>query len=506
MLDKTTTKIKSFLIFSFLFAVHGVLFSQYQKYEMRAVWVATVGNIDWPSKPGLSSERQKQEMENILERMKDYKLNTIIFQIRPAADAFYKSSLEPWSQWLSGKQGQPSDPYYDPLEFLIEQCRKRGIDVHVWLNPYRAKTDTINQVDSTHITNLHPEWFLTYGKTVYFDPGLPRTREYFTSVVSDIVRRYDIDAIHMDDYFYPYRIAGKEFPDERSFNDFHGDFPPDKKDDWRRDNVNQIIRQMHDSIRAIKPWVQFGISPFGVWRNMDKDPEGSATRAGQTNYDDLYADILLWQKNGWIDYIVPQVYWHIGFKVADYAVLADWWSRNTYGCRLYIGQAPYRIDRKSSTREWRNSNEIIRQVRLNRTYPEVSGSAFFSARVLSENPLRLEQRLTRKLYKYPALVPSNNRIEPIMPEPPVNAFISRNGNDVSFSWEKGSNTKEFVIYRFRKGSEANLSSQHCIYRVTSDTTFSIKADREEDSKYRFYITSVSYTNAESHPQLFIQGN
>jgi len=294
---RISLSIRTALVSGFLFLALPLFSQYYPKYEMRAVWIATVSNIDWPSSSRLSVDEQKREIVALLDMVKDYNLNTVVLQIRPSADAFYPSKFEPWSQWLNGEQGKAPDPFYDPLEFTIGACRERGIDIHVWLNPYRAVTDTANITSAGHITIIHPEWFLTYGKTVYFDPGLPQTRDYVSSVVSDIVRRYDIDAVHMDDYFYPYRIANLSFPDDSSFATYPMGYSPDKREDWRRDNVNMIIRQLSDSIKKIKPWVEFGISPFGVWRNNDKDSLGSATKAGQTNYDDLYADVILWQKN-----------------------------------------------------------------------------------------------------------------------------------------------------------------------------------------------------------------
>ena len=291
---------------------------------MRAVWIATIANIDWPSSATLSSGQQQKEFIELLDLCKIYNMNTVVFQIRPASDAFYASAFEPWSQWLTGKQGNRPDPYYDPLRFATTECHKRGIDLHVWINPYRAVSDVnVNRTSPQHISNIHPEWFITYGKTKLFDPGLPQTREYVTKVVCDIVRRYDIDAIHMDDYFYPYRISGVEFPDDQSFIDYPRGFKASEREEWRRHNVDLIIQQLHDSIKAIKPWVEFGISPFGIWRNASKDPAGSNTKAGQTNYDDLYADILKWEKNQWIDYVTPQVYWEIGKETADYKIIAD---------------------------------------------------------------------------------------------------------------------------------------------------------------------------------------
>jgi uncharacterized lipoprotein YddW (UPF0748 family) len=482
----------------------GNMFSQtHPRNEMRAIWIATVNNIDWPSSPGLPVEDQKRELRELLDIVKQYNLNTVVFQIRPAADALYSSAIEPWSQWLTGEQGKAPEPFYDPLEYAITECRKRGLDIHAWLNPYRAVTDTANVTAPNHISNIHPDWFLTYGKTVFFDPGLSETRDYVASVVGDIVRRYDIDAIHMDDYFYPYRIAKVSFPDDSSFARYPRRFAPDQHEEWRRDNINLIIRQISDSIKAIKPWVEFGISPFGVWRNIEKDPEGSMTKAGQTNYDDLYADILFWQKNGWIDYITPQIYWHIGFKVADYKVLSDWWSRNAFGCLLYVGQAPYRIGRKTSYKEWRTSGEIIKQIKLDRTIPNISGSMFFSAKVLRKDPLRLKEKLTRDLYRFPSLPPSNNRVIPVIPERPSETYMSSDNKSISLSWEKGKNTKKFIVYKLRKGKPADLNNPENIFQVTSDTKTTFPVTSKTDlNKYYFVITSQSQTNTESYPEYF----
>ncbi len=476
------------------------------KRETRAAWIATVDNIDWPSKPGLPVEQQKEEMIHLLDALQSYHLNTVVFQIRPATDAFYASPYEPWSQWLSGKQGVGPNPAYDPLTFTISECRKRGIEIHAWFNPYRAVFDVKKTItDPNHITNQHPEWFLTYGENKYFDPGLPQTRDYVAKVISDVVRRYDIDAIHLDDYFYPYKIAHVDFPDGNSFSQYPRNFSKEQKEDWRRENVDLIIKQIHDSIRTIKPWVQFGIAPFGVWRNSNKDSTGSKTKAGVTNYDDLYADILKWQKEGWIDYVTPQLYWYIGKKVADYAVLCDWWSHNTYGSQLFIGQAPYLIDRQSKDKAWRSSKEIIRQVNLLRNYPTIQGSMYFSAKYFLTNPNRLKQRLTKKLYRYAVLPPVNNRITPIVPDMPSKAILSVGNNQLKFSWEKGANDKLFVIYRFRKGKPVNGADPSAIVTATGDAAFKISLDKKNNPRDYFYVlTALSHSNLESEPIYFNQ--
>lgn len=308
-------------------------------------------------------------------------INTLIVQVRPSTDAFYPSALEPWSQWLTGTQGQPPYPYYDPLLFMLSETHKRGMEFHAWLNPYRAVFN-INKssITSTHITRVHPEWFLTYGDKKYFDPGNKEAQKHVTAVVRDLVNRYAVDAVHFDDYFYPYRIAGKEFPDEASFGKYGNGM---NKDDWRRSNVDSIIVMLSRGIKKENPKCQFGISPFGVWRNASKDIAGSNTTAGQTNYDDLYADIILWLKKGWIDYVAPQLYWEFGHKAAPYEVLIDWWSKNSYGKNCYIGLAMYRA---GSNEAWKDKTQLPRQIQKIRNTANIQGMVFFSSRSFEKNP------------------------------------------------------------------------------------------------------------------------
>lgn len=497
MKQKILSRVTGLLLFAGL-TLSGYA-QTYPKHEMRAVWIATVENIDWPSVKGLTTDQQKAEMIELLDLVKEYNMNTIVFQIRPDADALYYSELEPWSEWLSGKQGVAPDPYYDPLDFTIAECRKRGLDVHVWLNPYRA----IQNIEKTvaaenHVTNTHPEWFLSYGNKKYFDPGIPEARNHVARVVSDLIRRYDIDAIHFDDYFYPYRIANVEFPDQNSFAAYPNGFA--SKDDWRRNNVNLIIKQLHDSIKSIKPTVEFGISPFGVWKNNTTDPAGSATKAGVTNYDDLYADILLWQKEGWIDYVTPQLYWYIGKTVADYAILADWWSKNAYGCQLYIGQAPYLINTKSRDEAWKTSDEIIKQIKLNRNYPNIGGSMFFSAKFMKSNPLGIKENLKQEMYRFPALTPPNPRIEAVKPATPEQPVVNKKRKAFELSWKKADNNRLFVIYKYSKKSNLNIGNPENIWKITSDQSVWIEKSRTTKmSKYKYAVTAVSSTHHESEP-------
>jgi uncharacterized lipoprotein YddW (UPF0748 family) len=347
---------------------------------------------------------QKDEYIRQLEMHKRNGMNAVIVQVRPAADAFYPSPYEPWSQWLTGEQGRPPMPYYDPLQFMIDEAHKRGFEFHAWCNPYRANFSIgKSSIAFNHISRLYPEWFLKYGNTLYFDPGNKEGQQWVTNVIKDIVRRYDVDGIHMDDYFYPYRIAGLEFPDAVSYKKYGNGI---KKDDWRRSNTDSIIKKLSDAIKETKPWCKFGISPFGVWRNKDKDEDGSATKAGVTNYDDLYADVLLWAENGWIDYLAPQIYWERGFKLAAYEVLLDWWSKHGYGRHMYIGHGIYRFYESSPrSKAWKNPNELPAQINLLRQYPTVQGSIYFSSKSFDKNPNGWNDSLRNNYYRTPALIP-----------------------------------------------------------------------------------------------------
>jgi uncharacterized lipoprotein YddW (UPF0748 family) len=380
------------------------------------VWVATVENIDWPSKKGLSTEEQKAEFIRLLDMNKRNGMNAIIMQIRPVADAFYPSPFEPWSEYLTGKQGVAPNPYYDPLQFMIEETHKRGMEFHAWLNPYRAVFNIYrSSVAPNHITRQHPEWFITYGDKKYFDPGQPEAMQFVAKVVKDIVSRYDLDGIHMDDYFYPYRIPGKDFPDNKTYLKYGDGLT---KDEWRRSNCDSIIKLIHDVIIDTRPMVKFGISPFGVWRNKSKDPMGSDTRAGVTNYDDLYADILLWLKEGWIDYVAPQLYWEIGHPLCDYETLLNWWSKHSYGKQVFVGHGLYRSVERP-TQAWRNPNELPEEITLLRETPNVSGSIFFSNKSFERNPNGWNDSLQLNYYQLPALVPPMPWVDTIAPKQPV---------------------------------------------------------------------------------------
>jgi uncharacterized lipoprotein YddW (UPF0748 family) len=369
-------------------------------YEFRGVWIATVDNTDWPAKGMIDAESQKAEFIRQLDLHKQNGMNAVIVQVRPAADAFYPSQYEPWSQWLTGVQGRAPSPYYDPLKFMIEETHKRGMEFHAWCNPYRADFQIgKSSIASNHITKIHPEWFLTYGDKKYFDPSNKEAQNFVVNVISDIVKRYDIDAIHMDDYFYPYRIAGKEFPDEAAYRKSGTSL---SKDDWRRSNTDSIIAMLSRAIKKEKPWVKFGISPFCVWRNKDQDPDGSDSKAAQTNYDDLYANILLWLKKDWIDYVAPQLYLEIGNAKVPYEKLLDWWSKHTYGRQCYIGLGIYRA---GSNPAWKDVRQLPRQLEALRNTPNVQGAIYYSSKTFDRNPNGWNDSLKNNYYKEPALIP-----------------------------------------------------------------------------------------------------
>ncbi|MFN8242481.1 MAG: family 10 glycosylhydrolase [Ferruginibacter sp.] len=351
------------------------------KTELRGVWIATVDNIDWPAKGNYNTDSQKIEFTRILDLHQRNGINAIFMQVRPAADAFYPSPYEPWSEWLTGRQGTPPSPYYDPLAFMIEEVHKRGMEFHAWINPYRAVFNINGSpLSPSHITRIHPEWFLTYGDKRYFDPGNKEVQQYVVNVVKDIVSRYNIDGVHMDDYFYPYRIPGKEFPDYGTYARYGNGMD---KGDWRRSNTDSIIVMLSRAIKATKKDCLFGISPFGVWRNIDKDSlNGSRTTGAMTNYDDLYANILLWLKMNWIDYVAPQLYWEFGHRTAPYEILLDWWSKHTYGKDCYIGLGAYK---GGSNSIWRDKTMLPRQIEALRNTPHMKGMIFFSSKSLEKN-------------------------------------------------------------------------------------------------------------------------
>lgn len=468
------------------------------KYEFRAVWVATVGNIDWPSKKGLPAEEQKREFIKLLDMHYRNGMNAVIVQVRPAADAFYPSTLEPWSEYLTGRQGLPPSPYYDPLQFMIEETHKRGMEFHAWINPYRAVMSIgSTPLAPTHITKIKKEWAVTYGKFKWLDPGIPEVRQHTARVVRDIVSRYDVDAIHMDDYFYPYRESG-EFPDNRSFAKYGNGM---SRAEWRRANVDSTIRLLSETIKNTKPRVKFGISPFGIWRNKRQDPEGSNTN-GSSNYDDLYADIRLWLQQGWIDYVAPQLYWQIGHKLADYTVLLDWWSRNAFGRQLYIGHAIYRYAEAA----WRDPKELPAQVQMLRANSNVQGSIYFSSKNFSVNPHGWTDSLRNNYYKVPAIIPPMKWIDSVPPAKPVvdQSKVSFDGSNLKLGFKNtNADVRSYAVYY---STENNISTKDTrfLYAIVpaaaiSGAVISLPASDKKINRY-LKITAIDVNNNESEAE------
>lgn len=413
-------KICVFLIFIPLFIFAEQTSGKAPKREFRAMWIATVNNIDWPSKPGLPVEKQKDELLEILNSLEALHFNAVIFQVRPAGDAFYRSATEPWSHWLTGTQGKAPQKGWDPLIFIIDECHKRGMELHAWMNPFRLSQNLTTPYAPGNIARRHPEWVLTYGNKQYLDPGIPAVRTYLNNVVSELIRKYDVDAIHFDDYFYPYPIAGQAFPDTLSFQHHKRNYTETQVEEWRRNNVDLIIESLHTTIKSIKPGVKFGISPFGVWKNYNEDDEigGSATTAGTTNYDNLYADVINWQRKGWIDYLIPQIYWEIGHSAVDYITLANWWSERSFGRHVYVGHALYKlIDGRGDA--WKNPQELPEQILIARSNNNIQGSAFFRMDYLKRNPHQIQKRLSADVYTHKALLPTMPWLDKRLPAQPT---------------------------------------------------------------------------------------
>lgn len=459
--------------------------------------MATVSNIDWPSSPGLSASLQQEEILEILDRHKLNGNNAIILQVRPAADALYHSDLEPWSRFLSGEQGRAPEPYYDPLEFWIRESHRRGMELHAWFNPYRISLDTSDALSEGHISRSHPEWVFSYGGRSYFSPANPQVWDWVTRVVVDVVRRYDVDAIHFDDYFYPYQIAGEPLPDSLEFQLFGGEFYPDRIGDWRRHNVDTIISMLAAAIKAEKPWVKFGISPFGVWRNRSEDAFGSETSAGTSNYDGLYADVLLWQRRGWIDYLMPQLYWRETHPAVGFSTLAYWWNDFGYGRHLYVGLAPYRLDRKSEFRQWRKDKYLFRQIDLIRQLEGLQGFGYFSSRHFFREDLDgLNRKLQKKYCRTMAMVPPMPWIDPQAPSCPTGLRMEGNALvwDTAPSAAEMDRSRFFAVYRFDRLENTRAKNVHNLLELTGENRITFK-NGVPDGIYR--VSALDRLNNES---------
>ena len=359
-----------------IFVVTGCLAANPQTKEFRGVWIATINNLDWPSAPGLPVEQQKRELKELIESIEKLNLNVVIFQVRPAADAFYESDTEPWSYFLTARQGAAPAPFFDPLQYAIELCHSKGMELHAWFNPFRVRNLGYYVLDPHSFAAKHPQYIHEYDHKLFLDPGYPQVREYINSVIMEVVRKYDIDAIHFDDYFYPYPVTGVKYPDMKTFRQYGKNLYPKGLAEWRRNNINQFIASVHDSIKSIKPNLKLGVSPFGIWRNERDDPNGSPGARATSSYDDLYADVYHWLSNDWIDYVIPQIYWEQGNRFGDFEAMVRWWNDHSFGKPVYVGQALFKSTGEDKV--FSNPREISEQIDIIRKFEKIGGFSLYS--------------------------------------------------------------------------------------------------------------------------------
>ncbi|MHC2992368.1 glycoside hydrolase [Pontibacter sp. HJ8] len=507
--------IRNFTLLIALLLCSATLFAQQTnqppKREFRGVWIATVQNIDWPSKPkpGVDSETQKQELLSILDEHQRTGINAIMLQIRPSTDALYAKGREQWSMFLTGKQGKAPAPFYDPLEFAIAEAHKRGMELHAWINPYRATTSLVDSLTSPdHITRTTPDWFFTYDDKKYFNPGLPEVQQYLVDVIMDVVRHYDVDGIHFDDYFYPY--PGKTpLPDSASYTRYGQNFA--SIEDWRRNNVDVLIKTLSDSIHAEKKHMKFGISPFGIWRNQAQDSLGSESN-GLSGYSALYADARKWVQEGWVDYINPQLYFPFHYKAAPYEKLLDWWAANANGKHVYIGQGVYRAmeDREG----WRDKQQLPNQVRYLRENPAVQGSVYFSSKSLTNNLAGFRDSLQYDFYRYPALQPTMPWLGELAPVAPLKLredkfLFFRRWKKAKLKWDSPDQQEKvygYVVYRFDENEPINLEQSKSILKITFDGSMNSFHDEsaERGKSYQYVVTAIDRLKNESAPSNFFR--
>lgn len=453
------------------------------KREMRGVWVATINNIDWPSRPGLPVKQLKEETDDILLRVKNMGLNTVFLQVRPSSDAIYKSDMEPLSSYLVGTNASLYADF-DALEYWIEQAHSMGLELHAWINPFRVtpKPDFL-RADS-HLSYTHPEWTITYAGKQYLDPGLPKARDYVVKIVADITARYDIDGIHFDDYFYPYPVKNEVFNDDESYSANN----PQKLslDDWRRENVNKVIKSVADTIKEIKPWVAFGVSPFGVWRNKRDDERGSNTRAGITNYDILYADVAKWMQKEWIDYVVPQIYWESGNKAADFDELYRWWAQHSNAkSQVFVGHAVFKVN--SAGEVWKNPDEMPSQIDKVRGHDKLGGSVFFSYRQFNRDLLGLEGVMQNTLYSSKALSPLTLKPKSIVGTTKLR-HIRHKGSVLSWRC-LNKNVRFYAIYRYESGDDFEANVNKYLYDVVGTSEVRLLPSGEK-KRYIYRIAAI----------------
>ena len=488
----------SLLLLLLLWVAVGVPVKAQQplKREFRGAWIQAVNG----QFIGMTTDELQHTLTTQLNALQQAGINAVIFQVRPEADALYMSYYEPWSRYLTGEQGVAPDPYWDPLQWMIDECHRRGMELHAWINPYRAKTKGTKSLGLKHPYKKNPERFVEYDGMLIFNPAMQENRDYICTIVTDIVKRYDVDGLHIDDYFYPYPVPGLEFDDEQSFRNDPRGFAD--KGDWRRDNVNLLVEQLHHTIRGVKPWVKFGISPFGIYRNQKNDPGGSATN-GLQNYDELYADILLWIDKGWVDYTIPQIYWEIGHKAADYETLVAWWAEHAAGRPLFVGQDVMRtvkaLDANDPTR-----HQQARKMELQRSYESIGGSCQWPASAVADNVEGYATALAEEYHRWLALQPEFPFIDAVAPGKVQKMATINTVDGPVLCWTAPKYTDEmnravkYVVYRFAKGEKPNLDDATKIVGLTQGTFFPLTAC-DGKTKFTYVVTALDRLHNESKP-------
>lgn len=421
--------------------------------EFRGLFVATVGNADWPSRPGLSTGQQQTELLAILDRAAQLRFNVVILQVRPMCDALYPSPHDPWSEYLSGASGRPPQPGWDPLAFAINEAHKRGLELHAWFNPFRARhAEARSAPAASHITQRRADWVVRYGDQLWLDPGEPGVREYAITVAVDVVKRYDVDGVHFDDYFYPYPVKGPDgkllpFPDDASYARYGGGA---SRGDWRRANVNDFVQRLYSSVKHERRTAKVGISPFGIWR--PGHPEGIR---GLDAFDAVYADSLLWLVSGWVDYFAPQLYWRIDQSGQGYAVLLGWWAAQNTNRRTLC---PASNASKIGSLGW-PAQEIIEQFRFARGEEGVRGQVLFSARAIMQNRGGLADKLARQVYTTPALTPSSPWLATSPPDAPrLEATRAAAGGAVRLRWSPAWDVRpRWWVVQYQRGGKWSLA-------------------------------------------------
>ena len=477
-----------FFIFSFLFSPIGA-----QKREFRGAWIQCVNG----QFKGMSTETMQRTLTYQLNELQKDGCNAIIFQVRPECDALYESQLEPWSYYLTGEQGSKPYPYWDPLKWMVDECHKRGMELHAWINPYRAKTKVAHGNDHNHVVVQHPEWTFQYDGLTLLNPALQECRDYICQVARDIVTRYDVDGFHIDDYFYPYPVAGVQIPDDAQYRANSNGIG--NRGDWRRYNVNLFIEQLYKTVHDAKPWVKVGVSPFGIYRNQKNDPNGSRTN-GLQNYDDLYADVLLWDANGWMDYCVPQIYWEIGNRAADYDELIHWWNKHLTRSALYIGEDVERTVKFPDPKD-QNRHQLAAKMSLHQQLPHVKGTVLWYAKAAVDDIGNYGTTLRNVYWRTPALQPVMEHIDKKAPKKvrKLKAFDFDGQRVLFWTAPKGKGWQDeavrYAVYRFDKNESVNLRDCSHLKAIVSDTFYELPANEQTPCVY--VVTALDRMQNES---------